>query len=115
MSTLNIDTLANFQEFMQPDELLDFLARVQQELRSAWPPLESMWLSQDWAGVQKGAHRLKSVVGSVGCEGLYQALNQLENSLRAQPAHLPSVDDLRHLQAEVASADQALQHFLCSP
>lgn len=115
MAALNTDTLANFREFMQPPQLRQFLEQVRQELHSAWPPMEDLWQARDWDGVQKGAHRLKSVVGSVGCDGLYQALHALENSLRAQPPRLPGERELDVLRAEVRGAEQALQAFISRP
>ena len=115
MQPLNPDTVATFGDFMQPQELRDFLRRVQLELGSHWPELEARWRAHDWAALQKGAHRLKSVVGSVGCEALYHGLNQLENRLRAQPPSLPGDADLAQLQAAVAEANAALRAAVAAP
>lgn len=115
MQPLNPDTVATFGDFMQPQELRDFLRRVQLELGSHWPELEARWRARDWGALQKGAHRLKSVVGSVGCETLYHGLNQLESRLRAQPLSPPGDAELAQLQAAVAEANQALLAAVAAP
>jgi HPt (histidine-containing phosphotransfer) domain-containing protein len=108
MLTLNPEAIGAYADFMKPEELRDFLGRAQQALQSAWPDLEARWLAQDWAAVQTDAHRLKSVVGSVGCELLYQALHQLEGGLRAQPMRVPGGADLDQLRTMVGQASEAL-------
>lgn len=109
MTLLNPDTLATFSDFMSPDELRDFLTRVREEWRSAWPRLQERILAQDWEAVRKESHRLKSTVGSVGCDALYAALNDLENALRAEPPQLPSKAELAQLRTAAAGAEEALE------
>lgn len=108
MQTLNLETVATFRDFMQADELRDFLDRVKRELLTDWPRLEGHWQAGEWTQVHKGAHRLKSVVGSVGCEALYEALHQLENDLRAVPPRLPVESDLARLRVTASQAELAL-------
>jgi HPt (histidine-containing phosphotransfer) domain-containing protein len=108
MHHLNPDTLGAYAEFTTPEQVFDFLNKVLQELNTVWPVLQAQWLAQDWAAVQHGAHRLKSLVGSVGCEILYQGLNDLETALRAQPSRWPGPEELDQLQIDVAQAKQAM-------
>jgi HPt (histidine-containing phosphotransfer) domain-containing protein len=115
MLTLNPGAIAAYGDFMKPEELRDFLRRAQQELEAAWPVLEAQCLAEDWVAVQKVAHRLKSVVGSVGCERLHHALHQWEGDLRAQPMRVPLSTDLDRLRATVAQTSAALHAAAHTP
>lgn len=114
MAYLNPDTLAAFSDFMSPDELRDFLTRVRQEWRSAWPRLQDRLLAEDWEAVRQDAHRLKSTMGSVGCDVLYGVLNDLENALRAEPRLLPGQAELAQLQTAAADAEDAFERAIQS-
>lgn len=114
MTFLNPDTLAAFSDFMSPDELRDFLTRVQQEWRTAWPRLQDRLLAEDWEAVRQEAHRLKSTLGSVGCDTLYSVLNDLENALRAEPRLLPGQAALAQLHMAAADAESALERAIQS-
>lgn len=107
MLQLNPETLSSLQDFMSGDELREFLGRVHDEWLSAWPQLQAHILAKDWLAVQKLAHRLKGSVGTVGCDGLYAALNDLENDLREDPQRLPDKLDIDRLQGAAANAEQA--------
>lgn len=107
MLTLNPETLASLAEFMSPAELRDFLGRVHAEWRASWPVLQAQLHAQEWLAAQKQAHRLKGALGSVGCEALYDALNDLENALREMPPRAPSAPDLARLSDVARDVEQA--------
>lgn len=106
---LNAETLAGLQEFMPAPELSDFLGRVTDELEQSWQRLEGLAGAGDWPAVQKEAHRIKGVVGSVGCDALYQAFHGLESQLRAQPDQAPAALASPELPGAVGQAAQALR------
>jgi HPt (histidine-containing phosphotransfer) domain-containing protein len=108
MPELNIKTLAGLSEFMAPAELRQFLAQVEQELAAAWAPLAQARGLGDSVVVKKTVHRLKSVVGSVGCDRLFALLDALEGRLRSQVSQLPSDAEWAEIESAWAAARQDL-------
>lgn len=108
MELMNPNTLATFRELMEPDELREFLERVQQEMLRAHAQMQAAHAAEDWHALQKLAHRLKGSLGSVGCDALFTALNQLDTQLQASPIRPPAPAQMAGLSAVVASTAQRL-------
>ncbi len=95
MDVLNPETLETFKDLLEPEELQDFLRRAQQELERSVQKMQQHFAAQEWPSLQAAAHRLKGSLGSLGCDALFQALDRLEEQLRAQPSVAPTAAQMQ--------------------
>ncbi len=108
MQLLNPDTVESFQEFMEAQELRDFLDRAQQEMLRSHGLMQQHFAAQEWAALRSVAHRLKGSLGSIGCERLYAQLEQIEQQLLSTPPEPPSAASMSQLQTLVTQTAHVL-------
>lgn len=98
LELLNIETVKSFQEFLDPGELKDFFKRAAIELSASQHLMQINYVANDWGSLQALAHRLKGSLGSLGCDQLFAALEQIEDQLRMIPIKLPTNNQMTELQ-----------------
>lgn len=97
MDTLNASVLGELQSFMDADEFMEFIDSAHQKLQQQAPVLLAFIDEQHWDEARRLAHRLKGMLGSLGCDKLAAALNSLEEGLRQNPPLLPQVQAMAEL------------------
>ncbi len=97
MDTLNASVLGELQSFMDADEFMEFIDTAHQKLQQQAPVLHECIVEKNWDEARRLAHRLKGMLGSLGCDKLAAALNSLEEGLRQNPPLLPQVQTMAEL------------------
>ena len=109
MDTLNTSVLGELQSFMDADEFMEFIDSAHQKLQQQAPVLLACIAEQHWDEARRLAHRLKGMLGSLGCDSLYVALHSLEEGLRQTPPRTPQAQEMAQLDATLQAAQQALK------
>ncbi len=109
METLNAAVLGELQSFMNADEFIEFMDEAHRKLHQQAPVLLTCIADQHWDEARRLAHRLKGMLGSLGCEKLAAALNSLEEGLRHKPPCLPQAQTMAGLEFTIQETLSALQ------
>lgn len=119
MYTLNASVLGELQSFMDADEFIEFIDTAHQKLQQQTPVLHECIVEKNWDEARRLAHRLKGMLGSLGCDKLAAALNSLEEGLRQNPPLLPQVQTMAELvftiQETLSTLKQQLELAKASP
>lgn len=110
METLNAAVLGELQSFMNADEFIEFMDEAHRKLHQQAPVLLTCIADQHWDEARRLAHRLKGMLGSLGCEKLAAALNSLEEGLRQNPPLLPQVQTMAELAFTIQETLSTLKH-----
>jgi HPt (histidine-containing phosphotransfer) domain-containing protein len=109
MDTLNASVLGELQSFMDADEFMEFIDTAHQKLQQQAPVLHECIVEKNWDEARRLAHRLKGMLGSLGCDKLAAALNSLEEGLRQKPPRLPQTEAMAGLECTIQETLSALQ------
>lgn len=108
MDTLNTSVLGELQSFMDADEFMEFIDTAHQKLQQQAPVLLECIAEKNWDEARRLAHRLKGMLGSLGCDNLYAALHIFEEGLRQTPPRMPQAQAMAELDAILQAAQRAL-------